>query len=196
MFTKRNLLVVVLPWTLLLIIGFFWFRQCTGPEKEEENDEKEVVTHNMVIEKIESIGKLELVKYHIKDIVEHTTEMNWWPDPKVVLMVSGDVAGCVDLKSLDSSDVSIGKDQITVILPHPEVCYFKINHDDSKVYNIEDRFLSESSLIDKAYRQAEAQIKSAALKMGLLEETKSNAQKLLKPMLENMTGKKVSIVFK
>jgi hypothetical protein len=122
--------------------------------------------------------------------------MDWWPDPKVVLIVSGEVAACVDLSKVDSTDISIKQNEITVMLPAPEVCYFKVNHEDSKVYNVDDKFLDQGKLIDKAYRQAEAQVKAAALKMGILEETKKNAQMILKPMLESFSEKKVVILFK
>jgi len=191
----RKLIFLILPWLGLIIISAVLYKQCSAP-KETEKEYVEVVKHNMVIDKIEAIGKLELVKYHIKDIVEHTTEMDWWPDPKVVLIVSGEVAACVDLSKVDSTDISIQQNEITVMLPAPEVCYFKVNHEDSQVYNIEDKFLDEGKLIDKAYRQAEAQVKAAALKMGILEETKKNAQMILKPMLESFSGKRVTILFK
>jgi hypothetical protein len=192
----RKLVFVLLPWAALIIVSLVLYKQCKGPKEEDQKEEVQVVTHNMIIDKIEAIGKLELVKYHIKDIIEHTTEMDWWPDPKVVLMVSGEVAGCVDLSKIDSNDISMQNTEITLILPAPEICYFKINHDESKVYNIEDKFMDPAKLIDKAYRQAEAQVKAGALKMGIMEETKKNAQNLLRPMLENFTGKKVHIVFK
>jgi hypothetical protein len=191
----RKLIFLILPWLALIIISAILYKQCSAP-KETEKEYVEVVKHNMVINKIEAIGKLELVKYHIKDIVEHTTEMDWWPDPKVVLIVSGEVAACVDLSKVDSTDISIKQNEITVMLPAPEVCYFKVNHEDSKVYNVDDKFLDQGKLIDKAYRQAEAQVKAAALKMGILEETKKNAQMILKPMLESFSEKKVVILFK
>lgn len=191
----RKLIFLILPWLGLIILSAILYKQCSTP-KETEKEYVEVVKHNMVIDKIEAIGKLELVKYHIKDIVEHTTEMDWWPDPKVVLIVSGEVAACVDLSKVDSTDISIKQNEITVMLPAPEVCYFKVNHQDSKVYNIDDKFLDQAKLIDKAYRQAEAQVKAAALKMGILDETKKNAQMILKPMLESFSEKKVTILFK
>jgi hypothetical protein len=191
----RKLIFLILPWLALIIISATLYKQCSAP-KETEKEYVEVVKHNMVINKIEAIGKLELVKYHIKDIVEHTTEMDWWPDPKVVLIVSGEVAACVDLSKVDSTDISIKQNEITVMLPAPEVCYFKVNHEDSQVYNVDDKFLDQGKLIDKAYRQAEAQVKAAALKMGILEETKKNAQMILKPMLESFSEKKVVILFK
>ncbi|HSZ25720.1 MAG TPA: DUF4230 domain-containing protein [Cytophagaceae bacterium] len=160
-----------------------------------KNEAKTVVTNSMVVEKIESIGKLELCKYFIKDIIEHQEIKEWWPDPKIVLIVSGEVVGCLDLKKIDSNAIRILTDKITIKLPEPEICYVKINHQESKVYNIENEFFNKPKLIDKAYSLAEKSIRDSALQMKILDQTKSNAQIILKPMLENFTGKKVELLF-
>jgi hypothetical protein len=158
-------------------------------------EDKTIVTNNMVIEKIESIGKLELCKYYIKDVIEQKEIKDWWPDSKVILIVSGEVTGCLDLKKIDSTDITIFADNIKIKLPEPEICYVKINHQESKVYDIQNEFFDKSKLIDKAYALAEKNIQNAALKMKIIEQTKSNAQITLKPLLEGFTGKKVELYF-
>src|SRR5690606_23950795 len=112
------------------------WKQCSKPEGSSE-EETTVVNHHMVVEKLESLGKIELVKYYIKDIVEHEVIKSWWPDPKVVLIISGEVVGCIDLTKVDSSSISIAPDKVTIKLPLPEICYFKVNHDESKVYSMQ-----------------------------------------------------------
>ncbi|MBX9852051.1 MAG: DUF4230 domain-containing protein [Cytophagaceae bacterium] len=191
----KKLALFIFPWFALVVVCFVWVKQCTSSAKEDK-EEIQVVNHHMVIEKIEAIGKLEVVKFYIKDIVEHSTQVEWWPDPKVVLIVNGEATGCIDLTKLDSSNVSIGADFISLNLPAPEICYFKINHEQSKIYNVDSKLLSEAPYIEKAYKAAEIQIKEAALKMNIIEQAKTNARNLLKPMLENFTGKKVNIEFK
>jgi hypothetical protein len=191
----KRLLFLALPWTLLILVCFIWYKQCTRSVFDRK-DEVEVITHNMVVEKVEALGKLELVKFYLKDIVEQTTEMDWWPDPKVVLLVSGEVVGCIDLAKIDSSDVIMTGNEVLIKLPQPEICYFKVNHQDSKVYNMDSKFImDEPTMIDRAYKQAEKQLEVAAVKMKILEQTKINAGALLKPLLQDFTGKKIVISF-
>ena len=157
---------------------------------------KTEVTNNMVVEKIESIGKLELCKYFIKDVIEQNEIKEWYlPNSKVILIVSGEVTACIDLKKVDSNSVSVMNDKIRIKLPNPEICYVKINHQESKVYDIKNEFFDKAKLIDKAYTLAEKNILEGALKMNIYDQTKSNAQTTLKPILEGFTGKKVELYF-
>jgi hypothetical protein len=189
----RTVSLNILPWALFFLVCILWYNF----SKPEATEEKSVINHNMVIEKIEAMGKLELVRFYIKDIVENTRELDWWPDQKVILMVSGEVVGCIDLTKIDSTKISIVTDKVFIKLPAPEVCYYKINHQESKVYNLESKLLyyDDAKLIDKAYAQAEKQLLNAATKMKILDQTKANAQSILKPMLQDIAGKPVVISF-
>ncbi len=179
---------VAIPLSLYLL-----YIQWTGSKDKED---KFVVTNNMVVEKIEAIGKLELCKYYIKDVVEQKQIKNWYlPNSKVVLIISGEVTGCIDLKKIDSTGIFILPDKIRIRLPAPEICYTKINHQESKVYDIENEFFDKAKLIDKAYALAEKNIQDGALKMKILEQTKTNALITLKPLLEGFTEKKVELYF-
>ena len=179
--------------TLLLILAFlfgvwFLYKKVTNPDKVTET------THNMVVERIEALGKLETAKYYIKDVVEHTEKETWLPDPKVLLILSGEVTGCIDLTKLDSSSIVIGENSVKVRLPQPEICNYKINHQESKVYDIQNGFLREAEIIDRAYKNSENQIKEAALRMKILDQTTANAQQILRPLIEKLTNKPVEFV--
>ena len=190
----KRLILLVLPWALFILASTIVWKQCKSSE-ESTSEDKTVVNHHMVVEKMEALGKIEMVKYYIKDIVEHEEIKSWWPDPKVVLIVSGEVVGCIDLTKVDSSDIKIEQNQITIKLPTPIICYFKINHNESKVYHMENEYFSQSELIDKAYKVGEKQLEMAATKMKILEQTKTNAEIFLKPFLEELTGKKVILAY-
>lgn len=152
-------------------------------------------THSLVLEEVHAIGKLELVKYNFKDVVEQEIVRQWLPNSKAILIVQGEAFGCIDLTLLHPTDIQTGKDTLIVHLPEPELCQFKIDHSRSKVYNTEYTFLDESRLIEEAYRQAEIKIKESALEMGILEQAKDNAKKVLTPILSKTSGKPVVIVF-
>lgn len=158
-------------------------------------EEKMETTQAMVLEEITSLGRLELVQYNFKDVVEQKIINQWLPDSKAILIVQGEAIGCIDLTKLDIADILPGQDTLVVHLPEPELCVFKIDHERSKVYNTEYAFMEEAKLVQEGYRQAERQIKQSALDMGILDQTKENARKMLVPMLEKVSGRKVVVKF-
>ena len=192
----KTIISRLIPWILVIFLAFIILsNKFSGFSFFSKAKDSTVVTNNMIVEKIESIGKLELTKFYIKDVVEHSEIQQWWPDPKVILIVSGEVVGCIDLTKIDSNDVKITAEKISVKLPEPEICYSKINHNESKVYKIEYGIFQEGKLIDKAYAMAEKNILAGAMKMKILDQTKKSAQNILKPVLENTSGKKVELYF-
>ncbi|GAB3930227.1 hypothetical protein GCM10028804_39660 [Larkinella terrae] len=148
-------------------------------------------TQTVVLQEVTELGKLELVQYRFKDIVEHQLVREWLPNPKAVLIVEGEAIGCLDLTKIKAEDVTTQGDSLIVHLPDPEICHYKINHNRSRVFNTEYAFLEEAQLVNEAYRRAETQIRQSALNSGILEQTRQNADKILKPMLERISGKKV-----
>ncbi len=153
-------------------------------------------THAMVLKEVQSLGKLELVRYNFKDIVEHEQIVQWFPNPKAILIVQGEAIGCIDLTKITTSDVTTESDTVVVHLPEPELCSYKIDHSKSKVYNTEYAFTEEANLVQEAYLHAEKQIQKSALEMGILDQTKRNAEQILKPVLEKISGKKIVLRYR
>ena len=151
-------------------------------------------TQSIVLKEVTSLGKLELVKYTFKDIVEHEQVNTFLPNANAILIVEGEATGCIDLTKITAADVTADGDSITVRLPEPELCTWKINHDRSRVYDTRFSFLDQSQLVSDAYRKAEQQIKTSALNSGILEQTRQNANQLLRPTLERISGKKVGLI--
>ena len=152
--------------------------------------------HNIVVKEITSLGKLELVKYSFRDVVEHEIVKQFFPNSKALLVVQGEAVGCIDLSKVSMSDIATKYDTLIVHLPEPEICYIKIDHQKSKIYNTEYAFLDEGLLIEQAYQQAESQIRTSAVEMGILTQTKTNAEKMLKPILEKVSGKKIILRYR
>lgn len=145
----------------------------------------------VVLQEVTKMGKLELVRYRFKDVVEHEQIRQWFPNPKAVLIIEGEAVGCLDLTKITAADITATGDTLVVHLPDPELCSYKVDHQRSKVYNTEFAFFEEAVLINEAYRQAEKQIRQSALNGGILEQTRRNADQILKPFLERVSGKKV-----
>ncbi len=175
----------------LLETRFNWFR-----EKEES---VATVRHETVLQEIESMGRLELVRYRFKDIVELTEKNAPYlgifdvPDSKVALITVGEATGCIDLRKISAEDVIISGDTVMVHLPRPELCYYKLDLSKSRVYSIEKQvyFKEDSKLLEQAYKKAEQQMRTAALQSGILKETRENAEQVLRPLLEKVSGKRI-----
>jgi hypothetical protein len=152
-------------------------------------------SHNLVLKEMAVLGKLELSNFSFRDVVEQELVRDYLPNPKAILIVQGEAIGCLDLTKIKAEDIASKDDTLIIHLPDPELCSYRIDHSKSKIYDIEYAFMNEQSLMNEAYTRAEAKIKQSALEMGILEQTKKNAELVLKPLLENISGKKVVLQF-
>ncbi len=188
---KLILIAVFIAGAVTLYNRFF-----NEPEKTVQEP---VITHNTVLTQITRMGKLELVKYNFRDIVEYEKGMtdyqtlNQYLDKaRTVLIVNGEAVGCIDLTKVKAGDIIEGDSSVIVYLPEPELCVYKINHDKSKVYDTRNTyFQEEGQLVNEAYVAAEKKVRQSALDMGILQQTQENAQQILRPFLEQVAGKKV-----
>ena len=188
------------PLVLLVALGVFLWRKIS-PALADFNplaprEPQVTVTHNTVLTQVEALGKLELVRYRFKDVVEYkrTAKYPFLPDAKAVLIVGGEAVGCLDLRKIRPQDVTLEGDSVVrVILPDPELCGFQVNHNQSRVFSTTNGFFDDGTLVDEAYRYAEAQVRKSALQSGILAETQRNAQQILVPMLHTLTGRRVII---
>lgn len=153
-------------------------------------------THNMVLKEMTVLGKLELSNFAFRDVVEQELVRDYLPNPKAILIVQGEAIGCIDLTKIKAEDIATKDDTLIVHLPDPELCSYRIDHSKSKIYDTEYAFMNEQSLMNEAYTRAEAKIKQSALEMGILEQTKRNAELVLKPLLESISGKKVVLQYR
>lgn len=152
-------------------------------------------THNIVLEKMQVLGQVELAKYSFRDVVEQKLVREFLPDPKAILIVQGEAIGCIDLQKITADNITTKGDTLIIRMPEPELCNYKIDHKKSKIYHTEYAFMNEQLLLDEAYKRAEDQIYETALQSGILEQTKKNAELVLKPLFENLTNKHVILQY-
>ncbi len=175
-----------------LVIAFFMIRK-------EANTPRTVIAEDFMVEKISSMGKLELVKYAMRDVLEKKELRLLLPDKRVLFVASGEATACIDLtKVLKEDVVEHGPDSITVYLPQPEICYVKLDHNKSKVYDVTGSFFPSDTkdLIEGIYKLAEQRLLENARQLDIIGKARQNAFLIFKPMLENFSGKKVDLQFK
>ena len=177
---------------LFLVFMFFYIRKQFFITRTELNED-------IMIEKITAMGKLQLVKYSMKDVLEQKEVRTFLPDKRILFVAAGEVTGCIDLTKVKKSDiVHHSGDSLTITLPQPEICYAKIDHQRSKVYDVSGvLFPSDSKdMVEGIYKLAEQKMLENAQKQDILGKTKQNASLIFKPMVENITGLKVGVIFK
>jgi hypothetical protein len=87
-----------------------------------------------------------------------------------------------------------GDSVVRVALPAPELCTWRVDHSRSRVYSTENSFFQDAELVDQGYKYAEQNVRRAALQSGILAQTQQNAEQILRPMLETMTGRRVVLI--
>ncbi|MFA4868237.1 MAG: DUF4230 domain-containing protein [Pedobacter sp.] len=151
--------------------------------------------HQLLVDRVEAMGKLELVKYRISDVLEHKNKTPFLPDASVLLIIKADAVGCIDLTKIKSEHIQVYGDSAVVQLPQPEICYIKIDHKASRVYDTKMAFFREADLVDEAYKSAEQQIYNEVRKSDILQQTRSNALHVLAPILKGLGYNKVTLTF-
>ena len=216
MFRSWKIILFFIPWVLLLLALLLWSLGYNPFGKR--SGKTEVINSTTILNKIENLGKLELVRYNFSEIYDYKALSegkivaassvgitDFSPDLKVVLIARGEAVGCIDLTKVKDTDIKFRKDTIIIAMPGPEICYHKLDMDKTHIYDFERKgwwsrlFPNDQdtkNTIEKAYRQADAQILTSAIKGGILENTVSNAETILKPMLEEFSGRKVILSFK
>lgn len=154
-----------------------------------------ISSHQSTLEKVEALGRLELVRMNIKDVMEHRLSRQWLPDASALLIISGEVTGCIDLQKVKLEDIIVKSNTLKIKLPPPEICYCRIDYKNSKVYETKFDYFTGINLVDSAYKEAERQLWKTALESGILDRTKENAMIILKSFFEGLGFKQVEISF-
>ncbi|MEP1034420.1 DUF4230 domain-containing protein [Ekhidna sp.] len=205
MINLAKLILKILPW--LLTVGLLAWMLI----QEKMNFSRERITQieaNTLLTKVEQIGKMELVKYNFQEVTEvrkiaGEIDFKFFkykpvPDSKGVLISQGSAVGCIDFKKITPSNISASGDSIFLRLPSPEICYFKIDLEKSRLYDLQIDYMrsdDRKKFVQELYKVAEQEIKNASLQSGIIEQTRENAHIVLRPMLETMTGKVVILTF-
>lgn len=202
MIQLSKIVLRMLPW--LIVVGLLSWTLVSEKYGSMVIEGGQETHHSVLLTRVEQIGKIELVQYNFQEVTEvkkisdiidfKLFKYKPVPDAKAVLISQGSATGCIDLRKLNAQRFYEDNDTLYIILPDPELCNFKLDLEKSRMYDLQIDYINaddKKSFVQELYRVAETQIREAALNSGILEQTKDNAQLILKPMLENIAGKKV-----
>lgn len=188
-----RMFIKAIPWFIILILGLLLYSQ--NMFRDEKPGTR--ISHSTVLQEIEALGKLELVKYNFKDITELEKQskeyffkiIKFGPDSKIALISVGSATGCLDLTRISAQDIRTEKDTLYIKLPEPELCSYKLDMEQTHIYALETNpMINEKKFIQQAYTLAEKRVKESALASGILDQTATNAELILKPLLEKVAG--------
>lgn len=190
-----------MPWLLLALILVFYVESGNFPKGEVEEVPVEETTSLAlpVLQEVQSLGRLELVKYKFRDVRKYSQEsaFSMLPRDEILLVFSGEAAGCLDLKKVREEDIFVTGDTILLTLPAPEICYYKLNQQESEVYDLSyTKIFDKTELVQQAYKLAEQKVEELAVTSDILQQTRQNAETTLVPLLERTSGKRVLLSFK
>lgn len=193
-YTNRSRVSITLVFFLVVIASviflFFYIKNQFTAKTE--------INQDIMVTKITAMGKLELVKYSMKDVVEKKELHTILPDSRVLFVAVGEVTACIDLTKVKKEDVRQTADSVLVTLPQPEICYVKLDHQRSKVYDVSGVWFPDKAktMVEDVYKIAEKKMLTTAGEMNLLGKARDNADLIFRPFLENVSGKKVFLKFK
>ncbi|HUQ89353.1 MAG TPA: DUF4230 domain-containing protein [Vicinamibacterales bacterium] len=150
-----------------------------------------------VVMKIQQLQRLQTVVYTLEKIVSGSQDTPYLPrvlaGDRILLIVHGDVTAGIDLAALDASNLQVSGDSIDMKLPQPDVFSTRIDNEKTRVYSRETGLLvrPDPDLESVARREAERQIRQAAIDGGILTAAQTNARATLTTLLQGLGFKSV-----
>lgn len=151
-----------------------------------------------VVHRIQQLERLETVVYTLEKIVKGERERvlpKFLTGDRLLLIVHGDVVAGVDLGRLRNEDVTVREKRITFRMPKAEVFSTRIDNAKTNVYSRETGLFAplDPDLETEVRREAERQLREAALNDGILRVAEQNARATLSAMLRGFGFESVEI---
>jgi hypothetical protein len=157
-----------------------------------------------VVTAMRDMAKLDATSFHIEKVVEARDDQSrlWGllqPRDAILLVAVGDVVAGVDLSRLRDEDVRVdpGTRALHVRLPAPEVTSCALDERATHVVSRSTDVLADRNeqLEGEARRQAEAQMRKAAVDAGILERARASADRTMRALLRSLGYEQVEIAW-
>jgi hypothetical protein len=154
-----------------------------------------IISAPMVVEKIQSLARLESVVYSLDTVVEGDRSSAVLPDAlvgdKLLMIVQGQTIAGVDLSQMKPEDVQIteaGGRSIKLTLPPSQVFLTTLDNAHTRVYSRDTGFLvtPDPNLESETRAKAQQQLQQAALTDGILDAASKNARVTVTALLQGL----------
>src|SRR5215472_17595670 len=153
-----------------------------------------------VVRQVQQLQRLETVLYTLENVVEgehdYTTLLpKLLTADRILLIGHGEVVAGVDLGGIGSGDVIVQGRSVALRLPQPEIFSARIDNQKTHVYSRDTGILVpvDPNLETDVRREAERQLREAALKDGILDAAGRNARSTLTSFLKGLGFEQVDI---
>ncbi len=145
-----------------------------------------------VVRQIAQLQRLETVKFTMDKIISGERENPFLPkfliSDRLLLVVHGEVIAGVDLAGLQSSDVSVLGQHVSVRVPPAQILVTRLDNEKTKVYSRDTGLFStaDPNLESEVRQEAERQLQQAALDGGILKSAEENARSTVGSLLKGL----------
>jgi hypothetical protein len=157
-----------------------------------------------VVAAIRDMSRLDTTSFHIEKVIEARDQQSrlWGlvqPKDAILLVAVGDVVAGVDLSKLRDEDVRVDPSThgVRIRLPQPDLLSSSLDERSTHVVLRVTDVLAERNeqLEGDARRQAEQEMREAAVAAGILERARASADRTLRALLRSLGYEDVEIVF-
>jgi amino acid transporter len=145
-----------------------------------------------VVQHIQQLQRLETVVYSMEKIVSGSQESPYLPrllaGDRILLIVYGEVTAGIDLGHLDAEAVQINGASVELAMPASDIFSTRIDNNRTRVYSRETGLFTspDPQLESEVRREAERQVRQAALDGGILAAASTNARTTLTTFLKGL----------
>ena len=150
------------------------------------------LSHPTVVQHVQQLQRLETVVYSMEKIVSGSQQSRYLPQflagDRLLLIVYGEVTAGVDLARLDSEALQISNGSVQIALPAADIFSTRIDNARTRVYTRETGLFTspDPHLETDVRREAELQVRQAALEGGILATAAANARTTLTTFLRGL----------
>ncbi len=155
----------------------------------------------LLISRITEMAELVTLKVPVSTVI--TSELSGYVGGVTcVMVVNGEVELGVDLEQARIEDIDPKDRTATLVLPEPKVRHARLDHERTTVYSVNRQGLwwlvlgdePARKLVNKAMKQAQVTVQSAALDLGLVEQARRRAERVLRGAFE-VVGWEVEVLW-
>lgn len=146
--------------------------------------------HALTIEKLQAIGRLEVLRYVVRDVVIHRwTYRIPFTESKLLLVVMGEAVVCLDFTQIQVVSRDTVASRLTLRLPKPYVCQVRLDPAQMKVYDASFSVVEwwqggEAERMREALAAAQDSIQTRITQTFPAELAYAQAEKLLTSLLQ------------
>ena len=163
-------------------------------ESHTQVEDNKISTVTVIQEKLDEMAELNTASYvstsvlNKSDFKQILKKDVWFT--KRTLIISYDSTVKAGIKDLTQAEVTQKEDKVLVTLPEVEITGVEIDNDSFQRYDESDNAFNPvtSDYINEAQQDLKDSIEERAIEKGLLDLAETNAEKILKELLESPDG--------